>query len=107
MTCVDVELDHVMQQETFNTLDSQIVSGLVKFLRGGFRKRVHRLHQGLELNIFVCVKLVEDSLAVLPLRMLCETTGHSFSWKAEDNPLLTPKRSHIRMSVGKMSLSSQ
>ena len=35
----------------------------------------------------VCVKLVDDSLAVLSLGMLCETMGWSFSGKQDNTQL--------------------
>ena len=41
-----------------------------------------------DLDIFVFVKFVDDSPAVLSLGRLCETMGHSYSWKAGEQPSL-------------------
>ena len=42
-----------------------------------------------DLAILLCVKLVEDSPAVLSLGMLCETMGYLFPWTTGMRPSLT------------------
>ena len=49
--------------------------------------------------VFGFVELAEDSPLVLSLGMSCGRMGHSNSWSAGEQPLLTPTRSHSGVPI--------
>ena len=46
---------------------------------------------GKELDVFVTVMLLEETLAVLFLGKLCEDHGHTYNWTSGQQPHLTKK----------------
>ena len=50
-----------------------------------------------ELNLFVTVMLLEDTLAVLLLGKLCEDHGKTYHWTSGQKPHLTKNGKHIKL----------
>ena len=60
-----------------------------------------------DLDIFLCVELVEDFSAVLSLSMLCETMSASCSWKTGNQPSLAKNGITRNVAPKNMSHGSQ
>ena len=52
-----------------------------------------------DLDLFVTVQLLDETLAVLSLRMFCSEHGRSFEWKIGETPQLTPNGKTITCTV--------
>ena len=58
-----------------------------------------------DLDLFVTVQLLEDTLAVLPLGKLCEEHGYTYEWTSGQKPHLTKEGTRIAMKDGKFRTS--
>ena len=57
-----------------------------------------------DLNLFVTVQLLEETLAVLSLGKLCEDHGHTFEWASGQMPHLTKQGNKIPCKTGNFVL---